>query len=443
MARSCKVGRWDAQGQDDPTRGAHPFPEKTAAFRTVPETVGGTPGPLPARAAHKIVAMAAPTSAPTSALAAGLVRLWDAVAVRASAKRLAFRPTEIPAIDAALAECAAALEAGADGPAALALMRRAVPGVAGDEDVAWWCARDPTDYTAADRRRHGARTLAFLDVLTACGLRAGPDMLRTAVEAATDDDARVLERLLGMGLDAKIRDHDRTTLLHHARCGRAVDLLVKAGADVHARDVDGTTALAYKWHWSPSVARAFLRNGADPAADTPFFVASRSPDEDPRRVVKPLLVAAAFYLCTNATVESAQCFAALLAALPPTCTLDAAVPKLLVQALDVHATELRVYGRRAPVDARDLGAFIERVVLGRGVRETSAAHVVALRKLVRDAAARAAWDRRRAALAAVWGQGRAGAGVGAVSGVKRAAPGAGRGEDARDTPPPPSKRACR
>lgn len=105
------------------------------------------------------------------------------------------------------------------------------------------------------------------------------------VDAARNGDEDALRALIEGGADVNAREADGTTALHwasHRDLLGAVDLLIRAGADVNAANDLGATALwAASENGSAPVVERLLAAGADPdkalrRGETPLMIAARS-----------------------------------------------------------------------------------------------------------------------------------------------------------------------
>jgi ankyrin repeat protein len=170
------------------------------------------------------------------------------------AEYVAIEGERIPIFAAATSGSAACvrllLEQGADATARDSAGRTAVMHAGGPEVIplliAAGCAleaRDPSGWSALDK--------ALIDRNTATmdAMRAAPDVgdMRILEPDIQRRQTEVITGLLDAGADLEACDeHGRTALLHaclYAVAAPLIELLIKRGANIHARDADGRSAL--------------------------------------------------------------------------------------------------------------------------------------------------------------------------------------------------------
>ena len=101
---------------------------------------------------------------------------------------------------------------------------------------------------------------------------------KTLRDAVSQGDVKALRRLLKRGADVHAKDRWGQTALHRAAdWGRAdvVKVLLEHGADVNARDADGATPLDEAWFHYTDVVKLLLEKGADPNATTSRYPETR------------------------------------------------------------------------------------------------------------------------------------------------------------------------
>lgn len=89
--------------------------------------------------------------------------------------------------------------------------------------------------------------------------------------AARRGHVAIAKTMLELGVDVNVVDMDGATPLHLAKEKNVVDVLVKAGATIEARDLGGATPLTYlSRRFFPEAARALIDHGADVNAQDCF-----------------------------------------------------------------------------------------------------------------------------------------------------------------------------